>query len=171
MANLGIPNRTKKWWPRTSRALVIIPSICTIAANKVFFPTAPQTPKNLMPNLLGQVPFSPWTCVLWAATATELSFWNKMMLNFTFRRVVCRRIEGSMLSIYQLGLGNEIDVVHWWIAAIKSSCAWSTHPRKFGMEAEHDDFRFPNGISFSKVPFSGSTKTHQLLPSYARPLD
>lgn len=50
MAKLGVPNRTKKWWPsRTSSALVIIyiHSIGTIAANKVvFFPTAPQAPKK-----------------------------------------------------------------------------------------------------------------------------
>ena len=47
-----------------------------------------------------------------------------------------------MLSIYQLGLGNEIDVVY---SLVDSSY---------------------QGISFSKVPFSGSTKTQQLLPSY-----
>jgi len=51
---------------------------------RFFFQQLHKHAKNLMPNLLAQVPFSPWTCVLWAATASELSFLEQNDASFHF---------------------------------------------------------------------------------------
>lgn len=79
-----------------------------------------------MPNLLGQVPFSPWTCVLWAATAPELSFLEQNDAWFTLISLSegwrADELRGVCYQFTNLGWGMRLMwYSYWWIAGVKAS--------------------------------------------------